>query len=189
VNRWEEAQPIYLAYIGLGSNMGEREQLLVDAIHCLVQHPDIELADESPLYETDPVGYVEQDAFLNQVVAVRTTLPPDRLYRKMAETELLLGRTRDIRWGPRTIDMDLLLLYRLGATDPELGSNNRLLIDTDDLTVPHPRMRERAFVLIPLLDVISRLQPAEAVSFKRHLDKLEGKAGVRLWKKTKSPNV
>lgn len=188
MNTWEEAQPIYLAYIGLGSNMGEREQLLVDAMRFLVQQPGIELADESPLYETDPVGYVEQDVFLNQVIAVRTTLPPDRLYRKMAETELLLGRTRDIRWGPRTIDLDLLLLYRVGASEPALGSD-MLAIDTEDLTVPHPRMRERAFVLIPLLDVISRLQPAEAVSLERHLDKLEGKAGVRLWKKTKLPNV
>lgn len=168
--------------------MGNRDQWLTDAVRTLVQHPDIELAGESPLYETDPVGYVDQDAFLNQVIAVRTILPPDQLYKVMAGIEISLGRTRNIRYGPRTIDLDLLLLYRVSPSVPARDSEE-LTLDTAELTVPHPRMREREFVLIPLLDVIRRLQPAEVVSLEGHLDKLEGKAGVRLWRKTKSPNA
>lgn len=177
-----EAHLNYIAYIGLGSNIGERDRHLAEARRLLLQQADTDLAGESPLYETEPVGYVDQAAFLNQVLAVRTALPPHELHRRMAAIELQLGRTRDIRWGPRTLDLDLLLVY------PAAGGA-RLELEAPELTVPHPRMRERAFVLIPLLDVMTRLQPDEAVSYERHLDTLEGKAGVRPWKKTKSPNA
>ncbi|WP_307720039.1 2-amino-4-hydroxy-6-hydroxymethyldihydropteridine diphosphokinase [Paenibacillus koleovorans] len=177
----------YLAYIGLGSNLGDRERHLTDSLALLVRHPEVGAAGGSPMYETDPIGYLEQDSFLNQVVAVRTSLEPEALYRLMAETELRLGRTRDIRWGPRTLDMDMLLVWRSEPSDPAAGA--WLTFDTDSLTVPHPRMLERAFVLIPLVDLVRRLQPEEAGWLERHLDKLEGKGGVQLWKKIKSLNA
>jgi 2-amino-4-hydroxy-6-hydroxymethyldihydropteridine diphosphokinase len=181
-------QHTYIAYIGLGSNQGEREQFLTDAKQLLEQHPSTTIADESSIYETDPVGYLEQAPFLNQVIAVHTDLPPGQLYREMAGIELRLGRTRDIRWGPRTIDLDLLLLYKWDVSDNKTGYNN-LEVLTAELTVPHPRMQERAFVLIPLIDVLRQFQPEEADLLELDLDKLEGKEGVRLWKRTKSPNV
>jgi 2-amino-4-hydroxy-6-hydroxymethyldihydropteridine diphosphokinase len=181
-------QHIYIAYIGLGSNQGEREQFLADAKNQLQQHPSVEIASESPIYETDPVGYLEQAAFLNQVIAVRTGLSPSQLYHEMAAAELRLGRIRDIRWGPRTIDLDLLLLYKGSTSGMDTGFD-RVEVQSAELSVPHPRMRERAFVLIPLLDVLRPMQPEDAVSLEQDLDKLEGKEGVRLWKRTKSPNA
>lgn len=163
----KEESSSYIAYIGLGSNLGDREAYLRLAVEGLQADPEVEVIRCSDLYETDPVGYVDQDSFLNMAVAVRTARPPHALYRLMADIERRLGRTRDIRWGPRTLDLDLLWI----------GQE----LDTPELTVPHPRMWERAFVLIPLLEVIG--DPMEAESIARHLEKLQGKEGVRRWKK------
>ncbi len=157
------------AYIGLGSNLGNRESYLLQAIRMLNDHRCIEVIRCSHIYETDPVGYLEQPAFLNMVVAVRTSLSAERLFAYMLQAEQRLERVRDIRWGPRTIDMDLLLYDHLNVATPEL-------------TIPHPRMFERAFVMIPLADVLAseRLEGMESISAL--LEKLDGKEGVRLWK-------
>ncbi|NDI37037.1 2-amino-4-hydroxy-6-hydroxymethyldihydropteridine diphosphokinase [Chengkuizengella sediminis] len=166
-----------LAYIGLGSNIGERENYLKDAVQQMKTYP-IEVIGCSNIYETDPVGYTDQDAFLNMVVVVATTYSPEDLLNQLAIIEKSLLRQRVIHWGPRTIDLDVLLY-------------DNVQITTDQLIVPHPRMNERLFVLIPLLDVIQSEDDRQQI--QKTVDKLmelEGeKEGVRLWKKTEWLNV
>jgi 2-amino-4-hydroxy-6-hydroxymethyldihydropteridine diphosphokinase len=128
------------AFIGLGSNLGDRVAYLEDARRVLSGSPGITLAGSSSLYETEPVGYTEQGWFLNQVAEVATSLGPWELLRVLQGIEQALGRQRLIRWGPRVIDLDLLLYGNAILTDP-------------DLTVPHPRMYERGFVLAPLAEI------------------------------------
>jgi 2-amino-4-hydroxy-6-hydroxymethyldihydropteridine diphosphokinase len=164
-----------IAYIGLGSNLDAREQYLAHAIANLSSHPGIEVVAESGVYETEPVGYADQPAFLNMAVAVRTVLPPEELLGIMLDIESSLGRTRTIRWGPRTIDLDLLLYGELFVSEPIL-------------TVPHPRMGERAFVLVPLLEVMGDIGSSHCLreSFARQLATMEGKEGITLWRKSMS---
>ena len=119
------------AYIALGANLGDREQTLLEALTLLNQHPYISVLRCSALYETEPVGYVDQPAFLNMAAAVATSLTPEQLLDELLSVENRLGRVRDIRWGPRTVDLDLLWMQ--GETR-----------DTEMLQLPHPRMGERA---------------------------------------------
>lgn len=128
------------AYLGLGSNIGDREQQLREAIDILNNYQYITVIQESPIYETAPVGYTEQPNFLNLCVEVSTALTPHELLERCLQTEQQLHRVRKERWGPRTLDVDILLY-------------DDKIIDDSDLTVPHPRMVERAFVLIPLNDI------------------------------------
>lgn len=168
-----EAQPdrrTERAYIGLGSNIGDRERYLQEAVRLLQEHPEVRVMGKSGLYETDPVGFVEQDPFLNTVVQVNTTLSAECLLELMQQAEQALGRKREIRWGPRTIDLDLLLFGDLAQDRP-------------DLILPHPRMLERAFVLVPLIEVMKPHEPEKAAELTRQLERVEGKEGVRLWTK------
>ncbi|NBI30839.1 2-amino-4-hydroxy-6-hydroxymethyldihydropteridine diphosphokinase [Chengkuizengella marina] len=166
-----------MAYIGLGSNIGERETYLKDAVQQLNNFP-IEVIRCSNIYETDPVGYTDQDAFLNMVVVVTTTFSPKQLLQQLAGIEKSLLRQRVVHWGPRTIDLDLLLY-------------DNVQINTDQLIVPHPRMNERLFVLIPLLDVIQGEEEKQQIQMTvDQLMELEGESkGVRLWKKTEWLNA
>lgn len=158
------------AYIALGANLGDREATLMQAISELQKHPEIEVLRCSNLYETDPVGYLDQPCFVNMAVAVRTSLDPEALLTFMLDIELRLGRERTIRFGPRTVDLDLL------------WAGGRVL-DTPLLTLPHPRMMERAFVLIPLADIVPEGEPSGLFEQIHHaLDNLDGKEGVRFWK-------
>jgi 2-amino-4-hydroxy-6-hydroxymethyldihydropteridine diphosphokinase len=158
-----------LAYIALGSNIDNREMYLKQAIASLYHHADIEVKACSSIYETEPVGYVEQSPFLNMVIALQTKLPAMELLKVMKEIEQQLGRTRDVRWGPRTIDLDMLFY----------GKEE---IESEELVIPHPRMYERAFVLTPLAEILQKQDHApEGIS--ERLDKLEGKEGVKVWKK------
>jgi 2-amino-4-hydroxy-6-hydroxymethyldihydropteridine diphosphokinase len=159
------------AYIGLGSNIEDRETYLRQAVLLLNTHREIAVSRCSSIYETEPVGYLDQAPFLNMVCVVRTFLSARGLLQAMQEIELRLGRVRDIRWGPRTIDLDLLLY-------------GDLQIEEDDLQVPHPRMKERLFVLIPLAEVFERNVLPENESLTELLGKLDGKEGVARWKKT-----
>ncbi|MFC0216094.1 2-amino-4-hydroxy-6-hydroxymethyldihydropteridine diphosphokinase [Paenibacillus chartarius] len=162
-----------VAYIGLGSNINRREDYLALAVEALAAHSGLELLGQSSIYETDPVGYTEQPPFLNMVAAVATRLSPKELLAALLDIERSLGRTRTIRWGPRTIDLDLLLYGERQVSEPEL-------------TVPHPRMGERAFVLVPLLEVMNDIGSPGHLreSFTRQLETLEGKEGITLWKKS-----
>jgi 2-amino-4-hydroxy-6-hydroxymethyldihydropteridine diphosphokinase len=157
-----------IACIGIGSNIGDREHYLQEAVHFLDNAPGVEVVSCSSIYETEPVGYTEQPPFLNMAVAVETSLAPVQLLHILQEAEQSLGRTREIRWGPRTIDLDLLLM-------------DDVVMNTADLTVPHPRMWERGFVLIPLLDAIGGIRPEWAALIQERLETLEGKAGVKRW--------
>ncbi|PKR77523.1 2-amino-4-hydroxy-6-hydroxymethyldihydropteridine diphosphokinase [Halalkalibacillus sediminis] len=128
------------AYIALGTNIEPKQKHLADAVHFLNDSTGIQVKGESSIYETKPVGYADQDNFLNMVVEVETSLGAYDLLRECQSIEANLGRTREIRFGPRTIDLDILLFDKED-------------IQSEELTVPHPRMVDRAFVLIPLYDL------------------------------------
>lgn len=163
-----------LAYISIGSNMGDRVHFFKKAVELLDGDKGIAVADISSLYETDPVGYTEQNMFLNAVLKVKTSYKPEELLEKCLEVERTLGRKREIRWGPRTLDLDILLY-------------NHVNIETENLSVPHPRMLERAFVIIPLLELDPDIMlPKMEKPLKHVLNEIKDKEGVRLWKKRKN---
>lgn len=164
-----ESCPTGQAYIALGSNVGEREETLREAVQQLQNHPMIEVERCSSIYETDPIGYTDQPTFLNMVLQVRTELAPLPLLHYMQKIEGQLGRIRNIRWGPRTIDLDLLMADDINMNMPEL-------------TLPHPRMFERAFVLIPLWEIVSNRPVHGKETIRSALEKLNGKEGIRFWK-------
>jgi 2-amino-4-hydroxy-6-hydroxymethyldihydropteridine diphosphokinase len=133
------------AYIGLGSNLGDREGFLRRAVEALAAEPAIDVTGVSSVRETDPVGLVDQPRFLNAVARVETDLGARELLDRLLATERALGRRRDgPRFGPRTIDLDLLLY----------GDHE---IDEPGLTVPHPRLAQRRFVLEPLHELDATL--------------------------------
>ena len=138
-------------YLGLGGNQGDRLGNLRRAVKLLRELPGVEVEALSAVYETEPQGYREQPEFLNMAVRVCTTLAPLALLRETAQIEEKLARPRTVKDGPRTIDLDLLLYEGV-----EMGSPT--------LTLPHPRMRERAFVLTPLRDVWAEEGPAPSAS-------------------------
>jgi len=129
------APPRRRAFLGLGSNLGDRRGHLEAALRFL---PDVVAV--SPVYETDPVGGPAQGPFLNAVVELRTALSPRRLLEAAQAAERSAGRVRGPHWGPRTLDVDVLVVGDLTVAD-------------EDLAVPHPRMWERGFVLVPLADL------------------------------------
>lgn len=127
-------------YIGLGSNIGDRKAYLDKAIEELGKHRKINVEKQSSIYETKPVGYDEQDDFLNMVIQITTDLGHLELLDVCQAIEKDLGRERTIVNGPRTIDLDILMF----------NNENR---DLDRLRIPHPRLNKRAFVLIPLHEI------------------------------------
>jgi len=126
-------------FLSLGSNLGDREANLLEALRRLEQL-GVHVVRRSSWYETEPVGYTDQPDFLNLVAEVRTRLGPHALLRAAQQVEAELGRVRAVRWGPRTVDVDLLLY-------------GERVVNTPDLVLPHPRLRERAFVLVPLAEL------------------------------------
>ncbi len=133
------------AYVGLGSNLGDRERLLRRAVELMDAADGVEVVAVSSLRETDPVGFAEQPRFLNAAAALETTLAPRALLDLLLAVERELGRTRaGPRFGPRTIDLDLLLHGSAVVCEP-------------GLTVPHPRLHERRFALEPLAELDPRL--------------------------------
>jgi 2-amino-4-hydroxy-6-hydroxymethyldihydropteridine diphosphokinase len=128
------------AYIGFGSNMGEREHLIRSAAEGLDMLPDTKLVRISSLYDTKPVGDLEQPDYLNAVALVMTELDPRRLLWNLLLIESKLGRKRRRRWEARPIDLDLLFY-------------GQAIIDEPDLIVPHPEAHERAFVLVPMSEL------------------------------------
>ncbi len=129
-------------YLALGSNLGERLDNLNQALHALSE--SISITARSSVYETPPWGVVDQPRFLNQVIKGKTILPPHRLLDFVKAIEKKIGRVETYRYGPRKIDIDILLY-------------GRRIVDTDRLLIPHPRMHERAFVLLPLSDLAPNL--------------------------------
>ena len=153
------------AYLGLGTNLGDRKDNLQQALKELAALPTLEIRRVSSIYETAPVGVTDQPDFLNMVVSVQTTLSPRDLLNSLLEIENKMGRTRTVRWGPRVIDLDLLLY---GTAHVEMPG----------LTVPHPRLQERSFVLVPLAEIAPELVlPGGEESVKNLLEKLGEKLG------------
>ena len=124
------------AYLALGANLGDRLEQLREAVRLLAEKDGVEVVRSSRVFETEPVG-PPQPAYLNAVVEVRTTLEPRQLLEAAQAVESALGRVRAERWGPRTIDVDILTF-------------DDRTVDEPDLEIPHPRMHERGFVLVPL---------------------------------------
>ncbi len=131
------------AYLGLGSNLGDRESLLRSALERLAAD-DLVITAVSSVYETAPVGWIDQPDFLNLAAAIATALSPRALLERCLAVEAALGRVRAERWGPRTIDIDVLWYEGVVLQEPAL-------------TLPHPRLTERAFALLPLAEVAPAL--------------------------------
>jgi len=143
------------AFVGAGANLGDRAATIRAAAEELRKCPGVASVRSSSWYETAPVGLLDQPSFINAVYALETTLSPESLLRELQRIENAHGRVRHERWGPRTLDLDLL--YYAGETRR-----------TEELTLPHPRMFDRAFVLVPLRELlrterIARGAPAEFI--------------------------
>lgn len=132
------------AYLSLGANLGNREETLREAVRRIGAAESVELTAVSSVYETEPWGKLDQPRFLNLAVAVETTLSPEALLALAQKIEKELGRVRHERWGARTIDIDILCFEGVERNTP-------------DLTLPHPYMTERAFVLVPLAEIAPTL--------------------------------
>ncbi len=164
--RSKPANPVSDVFIGLGGNLGDREALLAEALRKLDATPGIEVAAVSSLYETKPVGLTQQPDFLNLVAKLKTELPPYALLNTCLRIETELGRERRERWGPRTVDLDVLWAEGVAQAD-------------EKLTIPHPRMHERAFVLVPLAELAPKLK-LDGVAVSELVGALsEESAGVR----------
>jgi GTP cyclohydrolase-4 len=157
-----------IAYLCLGSNMGEREENLCRALTLLSQKVNLE--ELSSVYETEPVGYKEQLLFLNLVCRITTNLPPEELLRLAKNIEAKMGRVPSGQINsPRPIDIDILFY------------DNRIM-ETQDLTIPHPRLKDRAFVLIPLAEIAPGLvHPKLGKSIAELANAVKGQKGVRKW--------
>lgn len=161
------------AYVGLGSNLGDREEQIRQAIDELIKLPQTVLLRASSLYDTEPVGETDQPDFLNAVALLDTDLDARQLLWNLLLIEKRLGRVRTAKWGPRLIDLDLLLF----------GEES---IEEEDLRVPHPEITRRAFVLVPLVELDPGLvHPATGELMSTHLSQLKTrppvKRGTRLW--------
>jgi len=161
------------AFVGLGSNLGEREAMIRLALDDLARLPQTTLVRASSLYDTEPTGDVDQPNFLNAVAQLDTELTARQLLWNLLLIEKRLGRVRTQKWGPRTIDLDLLLF----------GSQ---VVEEDDLSVPHPELTRRSFVLVPLVELDPLLvHPVTGETLLDLLSRLNTrppvKRGTRLW--------
>ena len=133
------------AYLSLGTNMGDRRHNVEQAVKALTTTPGIKIIRQSSVYETEPWGLTDQPEFWNIVMQIETELPALELLKQCQQIENDLGRKRFVRWGPRTIDIDILLY-------------DNIISDSLELTIPHPRMEERSFVLVPLQEIAPHLR-------------------------------
>ncbi|MBT9171681.1 MAG: 2-amino-4-hydroxy-6-hydroxymethyldihydropteridine pyrophosphokinase [Syntrophomonadaceae bacterium] len=145
------------AYLGLGSNLGDRCAMLDEAVRRLARHPGISVVRVAAYRETAPVDYLEQGNFINTAVAVNTSLSPLELLETVQQIEAEFGRKREVRFGPRTLDIDILLY-------------GDLVVDGGLLVLPHPRLHEREFVLVPLAEIAPQTRiPPDDLTVKEML--------------------
>jgi 2-amino-4-hydroxy-6-hydroxymethyldihydropteridine diphosphokinase len=137
-----------IVYIGLGSNLGNREKHLTNAIQYLASHFPVTILNKSLIVETDPVDYLDQPRFLNQVIVIETSLTPHDLLSELKQAEADLGRTKSFPKGPRTIDLDILLY-------------DDIMLKTDDLTIPPPDIKNRKFIIHHLIELDPELMDPE----------------------------
>lgn len=161
-----------VAYLSLGSNIGNRLEHLTEAVGMLHDHPAVTVTAVSSVYETEPLGLTEQAKFLNIAVGLQTSLGALELLDVCQSIENKLGRMRKIRWGPRTVDLDILLF-------------NQETIQLANLLVPHIRMTERAFVLVPLVEIHPDAENPASGGLYRDEPAIQ-EDGVVLWKKVYS---
>ena len=155
-----------VGYVGVGSNVGDRKDFCRRAVGLLAETPEMRLLRASSLYETSPVGGPPQRSFVNLVVEIETTLGPRELLEACKAIERRLGREpREIKWGPRIADLDVLLY----------GDEK---ISEDELEIPHPRMMQRAFVLVPLLELEPAITDPWGDRLDGWLDEAEGSVEV-----------
>ena len=153
-------------YLGLGSNKGNRERYLKKAIELISGFPDTNLLKISDIYETEPWGNKNQRRFLNLCLEIETALSPRKLLVMCQKTEQKLGRQRKEKWGPRIIDIDILLFGNLNVKE-------------DNLIIPHPHIQKRPFVLVPLGDLNKQLK-IKGKSVEEWLE-IKGNSGVKKW--------
>jgi len=149
--------------------MGSKRENLAQAVELISNIPGVKLKNRSSLYETEPWGKTDQDKFLNQVIEIETSLPPRELLKELQDIEINMGRQRKEKWGPRIIDLDILLYGNEVLDDPQLA-------------IPHPRMRERLFVLVPLAEIGADLRfPDNGATVREVLSSVlarEGNGGI-----------
>ncbi len=157
---------MHVAYIGFGSNIGDRLGHIRNAVRALSKTEGITLQEISSIYKTDPVGYEAQAHFLNGVAAIQTDLPPLSLLHTLKDIETAVGRQHRIRWGPREIDLDILIY-------------GDMCLQTEKLVIPHPEMHLRRFVLVPLVEIAPNLMhPVFQATVQTLLDSLEDDKSV-----------
>jgi 2-amino-4-hydroxy-6-hydroxymethyldihydropteridine diphosphokinase len=149
-------------FVGLGSNMGKKRQNMMDAVEKIAALERVEIVKKSSFYNSSPWGKTDQEDFINQVVEIETDVSPWRLLYKLQEIEINMGRQRLEKWGPRTIDLDILLF----------GDE---AIESEELTIPHPYMYQRLFVLIPLEEINSELIFPDGTRIKEVLNRAEAR--------------
>ena len=160
-----------IAYLGLGGNLGDRLAALTEALALLDATPGMQRVSCSSVYETEPWGVTDQPRFLNLAAGFETTLSPVDLLAACQSVEARVGRAASYRWGPRLIDVDILLY-----------GDEIVKLATPDLQIPHPRLTQRAFVLVPLAELAPELSvPPDGASIRRRLDEVDGKDGVVWW--------
>ncbi|UCZ53335.1 2-amino-4-hydroxy-6-hydroxymethyldihydropteridine diphosphokinase [Bacillus shivajii] len=158
-----------VSYLSLGSNIEDRYDHLMEAVSLLKTDENMKVVSTSSIYETAPVGYTDQASFLNMVIKIITTYTPEQLLDKLEEVERQGGRKRVMKWGPRTIDLDILLY-------------NKENINLEHLQIPHPRMFSRGFVLIPLKEIENDITFSTGKTIDDYIDELPDKEGVHVWK-------
>jgi 2-amino-4-hydroxy-6-hydroxymethyldihydropteridine diphosphokinase len=158
-----------ITFIGIGANMGRAAETCRTAVGMLGDIPGVRFLRSSSLYRTEPVGPKDQGWFINAVAEIRTSLPPRILLKGLKEIERRMGRTEGVKWGPRVIDLDILLY-------------GQEVIREGDLVIPHPELHRRRFVLVPLCELASyAIHPAFGVSARGLLDRLTDPAHVDLY--------
>ncbi len=130
----------HISYISVGSNLGDKCQNCLEGITAVENMPGTAILARSPFYETEPVDFTQQDWFVNGIIKVKTEKTPESLLTALKEIEKAMGRTKTVRFGPRVIDLDIVLY-------------DELVLDTPGLVIPHPRMHRRRFVLKPICDI------------------------------------
>lgn len=158
---------MHTVYLGLGSNQSDPISQIKNATDLIEKIETSKIIKKSSLYESLPVGYLDQPNFINQVISLQTSLSPAELFERFQQIEFQLKRVKKIVNGPRTIDIDILLF-------------NQEIILTNDLTIPHPRMLDRAFVMIPLLEIEPNILVPKINNLKEILGKLDKKTLTKI---------
>jgi 2-amino-4-hydroxy-6-hydroxymethyldihydropteridine diphosphokinase len=164
-----------ISFIGVGSNLDDPAARCEEAVCLLSQVGGIKVLRQSSLYRTEPVGFEKQDWFINAVVEIRTILNPHELLKALQRIEDEMGRVRGTKWGPRTIDLDILLY-------------GQEVIEENELVIPHPDLYKRRFVLEPLFEIASYvIHPVFGVSIRGLMERLDDKSKVYLYRASGEP--